>query len=119
MLPLKSMKLQLVRDPDTRKIDWMEPSAAKEITSFDQWLKAHIVYMAMYIDAHPEQALEMVKYESVIHDCSLRYEWDAVLMYDFHFRHGIAEDPSRSWAKTDTELYAQCFTNCGLAKKSP
>ncbi len=98
------------------KLEWVERSSVKDITSFDQWLKAHMVYAAIYIDAHPERAGKLVKYESVIHDCSMRYDWDAVLLYDYHFRQSMAEDPSCSWAETDTELYTSIFTDQGLGK---
>ncbi len=63
----------------------------------------------IYVDANPTRAAEIFKYKSVIHDASLRYNWDAVLLYDFHFHHLMAEDPSRSWASTDPELCTQIF----------
>ncbi len=115
-LPLKSQKLSLVRDPDTGNFDWVEKSTVKEISSFDQWLKAHTVYAAMLVDARPEKALELVKYQNLIHDSSLRYEWDAVLLYDFHFRQAMSEDPTLSWGISDPELYTQVFTDRGIQR---
>ena len=94
LLLLKSQKLSLVCDPNTGNFDWVEKSTVHEISSFDQWLKAHTVYAAMMVDAHPEHALELVKYQNVIHDSSLCYEWDAVLLYDFHFCQVMSENLS-------------------------
>ncbi len=55
MVLLKNQKLSLVRDPDTGNFDLVEKSAAEEITSFDQWLKAHTVYSAILVDSRPEK----------------------------------------------------------------
>ncbi len=116
LLPLKNQKLSFVQDPDTGTFEWVEKLSVKDITSFDIWLKAHTVYAAMYLDAHPEQALELVKYQNTIHDVSLWFDWDAVLLYDYHFRQSMSEDPTHSWAEGDPELYTQVFTDCRIGR---
>ncbi len=60
LLPLKSQKLSFIKDSETGNFEWVEKSSVKDVTNFDTWLKAHMVYAAMYLDAHPERALEMV-----------------------------------------------------------
>ena len=119
LLPLRNQKLTLVRDPDSGNVEWVEKSVAKEITSFDQWLKAHMVYAAMYVEANPQCTSEIIKYESLIHNASLRFDWDAILLYDFHFRQGMAEDPLKSWGESDVELYTKVFMDWGLPKRTP
>ncbi len=74
LLPIKGKHLTMVRDLESGKVEWVENSSVKEITNFDQWLRAHNVYSAMYVDAHPDKATDLINYQNVIHDAAMRYD---------------------------------------------
>ena len=59
----------------------------------------------IYLTQFPNKAIDVFKYQSLIHDASQRYKWKAVLAYDFYFHHSVAEDPSVFWAVTDTAVH--------------
>ena len=107
---LRANKHVLSHNPDTSVAKWVETNTVKDIPNFDTWVKAYCTYMAIYLMANPDRALEMVKYEHVIHDASLRYDWRSVLLYDITFHQAQSEEPGCSWGVMDTELYAECFT---------
>ena len=76
---------RLSYNPDTGVAKWVETNMVKDIPNFDTWVKAYYTYMAIYLMANPTRALEMVKYEHIIHDASLRYDWRSILLYDVTF----------------------------------
>ena len=77
-------------------------NTVRDIPNFDTWVKAYHTYLAIYLMYHPEQALDILKYEHLIHDASLRYDCRAVfLLYDVTFCQTIMEDPERSWGEMD------------------
>ncbi len=116
LVPLRANKHVLSKNPDTGAVEWVETNTVKDIPNFDTWVKAYHTYMAIYLMGNLERALEMVKYEHLIHDASMHYEWRAVLLYDITFCQAQGEDPSHSWGITDTELYADCFTGRALPR---
>ena len=116
MLPFKSTAFVLQKNSETGIPEWQETTTTKEIPSYEVWARAFRTYAAIYLMAHPQRSVELLKYQALIHTASLRYEWNSVLAYDFYFRQSMAKDPSKSWGMTDTQLYTDCFTKKGLPK---
>ena len=73
------------------------------INNVRKWEQAFRVYAAIYSKANPSRAAEIWQYVHVIHTAATSYRWDNVAYYDVTFRHLMASNPQRSWAKTYTQ----------------
>ena len=70
-----------------------------KITNVRHWEQAFRIYAAIYSMANPHRSAEIWQYVYVINTAASSYVWDNVANYDFTFRHLMAENPQRSWAK--------------------
>ena len=75
------------------------------INSVRRWEQAFRVYAAIYSQANPNRAAEIWQYVHVINTAASAYTWENVASYDLTFRHLMAANPQRSWAK----LYHQMW----------
>ena len=80
------------------------PNGSK-ITGVRKWEQAFRVYAAIYSQANPTRAAEIWQYVHVINVAASGYIWDNVAQYDITFRHLMAQNPFRSWAK----IYGQMW----------
>ena len=119
LLPIQGRTLVLQKNQETGVPEWVETNTSKEIPNFNIWAKAFRTYAAIYVAKYPEKAVDMLKYEHMIHDASLRFQWTAVLTYDVYFREYISADPTVSWGITNSELYTDCFTGKALPTYKP
>lgn len=76
-----------------------------EIDSFDKWIRAFSIYMSIYLEAFPNKGVQMAKYIYHIMNGNNLYEWAAVYKYDINFRNLIEENPDKSWAEVEIELW--------------
>ena len=81
------------------------PSADKEskITNVRKWEQAFRIYAAIYSQANPDRAAEIWQYVHVINTAAASFLWENVACYDMTFRHLMAANPTRSWAKIYTQ----------------
>ncbi|KAK3088512.1 hypothetical protein FSP39_020020 [Pinctada imbricata] len=96
-----------------------KPPRAKKVESIDQWTQAFLIYMSIYLSAHPNKTQELVKY---LHDVRLGAQrssgWQK---YDEQFRLKLSIDPTLSWAMVDSELwllYMQPLSNLPSQNRS-
>ncbi|XP_046544774.1 uncharacterized protein LOC124254976 [Haliotis rubra] len=68
--------------------------------------------MSTYMVKHASQSTiqGMLAYMEVIRNAAVRFGGDGWSLYDEQFRHRMARDPSRSWAKIDGELWLKYMT---------
>ena len=71
-----------------------------KITNVRKWDTAFRVYAAIYCKSNPHRASEIWQYVYCIHNAAQAYHWENVSFYDITFRHLMAANPNRSWAKT-------------------
>ena len=79
------------------------PDRDNKIVNIKRWDQAFRIYAALYSKANPHRAAEIWQYVHVIHTAAAAYKWDNVSFYDITFRHLMAANPTRSWAKTYTQ----------------
>ena len=86
---------------------YLAPSdhGTNQINSVRKWEQAFRVYAAIYSRANPSRAAEIWQYVYVINTAAASFIWENVAFYDFTFRHMMAQNPMRSWAKTYTQMW--------------
>ena len=75
------------------------------INSVRRWDQAFRIYAAIYSKANPQRSTEIWQYIHVINTAASSYTWENVAYYDTTFRQLMSKKPSRSWAKTYTQLW--------------
>ena len=78
---------------------------ANRIGSVRKWEQAFRIYAAIYSQANPTRAAEIWQYVHVINVAASSYAWDNVSSYDITFRHLMAQNPRRSWAKIYNQMW--------------
>ena len=86
---------------------YLAPAAdmGSKINGIRKWDQAFRIYATVYSGANPTRSQEIWQYVSVIHTAAGSYAWDNVASYDFTFRHLMAFNPQRSWAKIYTQMW--------------
>ena len=79
---------------------------SKQITSIAMWTDAFLIYSSVFLEAHPEQTQNMLKYISNIRLGAKQYGGYGWRLYDQQFRMCFASDPVNwSFGKIDYELW--------------
>ena len=76
----------------------------KQINDVETWTDAFLIYASIYLTAHPSKNLEILKYLKDIRLAAARSN-SGFLEYDQQFRLRMAQNPSKSWAEVDSELW--------------
>ena len=81
------------------------PSSDKDakVTNIRKWEQAFRIYAALYSQVNPDRAAEIWQYVHVVNTAASSFVWENVACYDMTFRHLMAANPSRSWAKIYTQ----------------
>lgn len=79
----------------------------KEIYNIEKWTAAFFVFMSIYLQQHPQRAIELIKYTDLIRNLAQRFPGTGWVMYDKEFRLEQAIDPTRSWAHYDSDLFLE------------
>ena len=77
-----------------------------KILGVRRWEQAFRVYAAIYSEANPGRAAEIWQYVHIINMASSTYTWENVSNYDVTFRHLMAANPHRSWAKIYQQMWS-------------
>ena len=100
--PSREEKLDIVKKEGQ---SYLVTSQDKEvrISNVRKWDQAFRMYAAIYSKSNPSRAAEIWQYVHVIHTAAAAYKWENVAFYDMTFRHLMAANPQRSWAKIYTQ----------------
>lgn len=83
---------------------------ARPITSIDDWQTAFNIYNYIYIQAHPQQAADLLKYSDIIRDLAKRFGPSAFMYYDENFRALREQNPLMSFSQVHSELWIKAAT---------
>ena len=86
-----------------------QPRNSRRVNDIDSWLEAWTVFAAVFSDAHPSRAAELLGYQHQILKANARYLFSAVAAYDRAFRCSAASDPSLRWDAIVQSLYTTSF----------
>ncbi len=101
--------MTIVHNADINAVELQPSNHAKECTNWAEWQNAFCMFMAVYVTAHPDTVLDLLKYEKTIQDASHCFKWDAVLVYNYQFCQYITEYPTMLWGVKNAELCLECF----------
>ena len=116
----------LVRDPAKQNSSLLmldsqgqiisKPKSPNKITSIERWSDAFLIFVSIFILAHPDKTLQLLKY---MHDVRLGAEKsNGWVTYDEQFRLRMSINPSQNWGVVDSELWLLYMTPT-LGKSSP
>lgn len=80
-----------------------------EITSVERWSDAFIIFMDIYLSAHPYRMHELLHYFYTIRECAVNYGGSFWRQYDQQFRSRQAVTPS-SWSALNQDLWLRCMS---------
>lgn len=84
----------------------LEPKkTAGKIDTIDKWTDAFLVFMSIYVQAHPSSATSLIKYMSIVRLGAARTKSLGFKSYDEQFRVKKAKNPSLDWGTVDNELW--------------
>lgn len=83
------------------------------ISNIEKWTDAFIIYMSIYISAHPEKCQDLLKYMQSVRLGASRIKGLGWRDYDTQFRLKVAADPSKQWDAVDQELWLMFMTDSG------
>ncbi|KAK3104774.1 hypothetical protein FSP39_009871 [Pinctada imbricata] len=79
--------------------------SSDKIDSIDKWTDAFLVFMSIYVQAHPSSATNLIKYMSNVRLGANRTKDLGFKSYDEQFRIKKAKNPSMDWGTVDNELW--------------
>ena len=88
---------------------------SKKISSFQSWMEAWNIYLAIIVDHDPSRAPALIAYQRIITSASNNHPLSAWLNYDIRFRTLAASNPSVRWDTRENELWLEFFTGTASA----
>jgi len=79
-----------------------------KIGTIDKWSDAFLIFSTVYLEKHPDTALEILHYMFTIRECASHRGGYAWRLYDEQFRLRQAAMPS-SWAQINNDLWWRCM----------
>ena len=83
------------------------PPAIKRITSFDTWMQAWNLYLAVILAHNPSRAVERFGYQRLICYAHTLLPLESWLQYDYKFRTLAAADPLLRWDQRHSDLWLE------------
>ena len=98
-------------------ITFVQKDSKHYFKSFNQWISASHIFVAIYCEKSPDQAPLLMKYMATVQKLNSDVRDKAAYHYDEHFRRWCAESPSiMPWDRINAELHSEAL-QIGLRKK--
>ena len=110
-LDLGCLLVTQMRDHNDRAINLVNGElcarerSSPKIATIEQWTDAFILFMNIYVGAHPNKIHQLLKYLHSIRLGASRFSGQGWILYDEQFRLKKASNPASSWGEMDTELW--------------
>ena len=91
--------------------------AIKRITSFDTWMQAWNLYLAVILAHNPSRAVELYGYQRLICSAHTLLPLESWLQYDYKFRILAAADPLLWWDRRHSDLWLECLASSQQSTK--
>ncbi len=85
---------------------WEDCRPKRKVTTIQSWTTAFLTFSAIFLQAHPHRAQELLKYMSLVRTSAERYQGFGWREYDRQFRMRQQLNPQRSWGSIDSELWS-------------
>ena len=86
-------------------------SVIKSITSFDTWMQAWNIYLAVLLAHNPSRAVELFGYQRLICSANTLLPVHSWLQYDSTFRTLAAANPLLRWDQRHPDLWSECLAS--------
>ena len=83
----------------------MRQNIKKENVDMEKWTDLFLIYISIFVSAHPERTQELLKYMNIIRTGQKRFGGVGWRSYDEQFRYRLSLNPNQSWVDIDTELW--------------
>ena len=93
------------------------PPATKRIASFNTWMQAWNLYLAVILAHNPSRAVELFGYQRLICSANTLLPLDSWLQYDYKFRTLAAADPLLRWDQRHPDLWLECLASSYQSNK--
>ena len=93
------------------------PPAIKRITSFDTWMQAWNLYLAVILAHNPSRAVELFGYQRLICSAHTLLPLESWLQYDYKFWTLAAVDPLLRWDLRQSDLWLECLASSHQSTK--
>ena len=80
------------------------------MVDFTSWTEAWNRYLCTRLAAHPQLALELAKYQTILAMLFSQYPASHCLRYDRLFHQAATHDPTLHWDELKEDVYVWCFT---------
>ena len=86
--------------------------ARRQVHDLASWLEAWNIFLAVRVQSHPREALQLVKYQAIMCHLFVAYPVAACLKYDSLFRQAAARDKSKltAWDHLKEDILVWCAT---------
>jgi hypothetical protein len=103
---------------NTGKIESRQNESKDDINSIERWTDAFIIFMDIYLSAHPLKIHELLQYFFIIRECASVHGGTFWKIYDQQFRSRQAITPV-SWSYINHDLWLRCMPLRGEQKNHP
>ena len=93
---------------NTGKIESRQKECKDDISSIEKWTDAFIIFMDIYLPAHPHKIHELLQYFFIIRECASVHGGTFWKTYDQQFRSRQAITPT-SWSSINQDLWLRCM----------
>ena len=80
-----------------------------QVQSIERWTDAFLIFMAVYLTAHPDKHQDLLQYLFTIRECAARQSGYAWRTYDEQFRLRMVSCPSNPWSTINNDLWWRCM----------
>ena len=93
----------------------------REVHDIISWVDCWTAYSLVLLSGHPDQAVELLKYQDVIiRTCRSSPRFDVWLHYDCNFWRKASHSPVQlDWGATDLEVFHQAYTSSNALQAPP
>ena len=103
---------------DGSTVSLVPKNRIQQIRTMDQWTEAFHIFVSVYIQAHPGETQNLMKYAHTIQSLFKQSGFAAAMSYDTSFRRWRQQQPSLLWEVVNAELFLHAST-ISLGKVQP
>jgi len=96
---------KLITDDDGRPLFKPVERLSNKPLTLNSWTSAFHIFMSLYLLKHPSKAQELLTYAQTVRGAAGTFGGESWSVYDYHFRHKMARDPTRSWGVIDGDIW--------------
>ena len=114
-----SSNITMTHNPGTDTIMFHRTMPVQGIETLSDWMRAWNNYERVLMNSDCSLYHELVSYKDLILNCSKKFQWHAVYVYDRRFRAVLGAKQSFSYGLLDHDLYVSVFDQAAVRSDVP